>query len=115
MPVAPAAPVVFVPEEPVVPQEEQVIELPVAVKSSATDTKKTTGKRGRRSLKEITAKAGLVQVLDDEVLFQKQYYSIGEVAGMFREKSIADPLLGNGIRYSAAAEKPQRRPFLPSC
>jgi len=44
-----------------------------------------TGKRGRRSLKEIGIKADLVNIPEDDVLFQKQYYSIGEVATMFRE------------------------------
>lgn len=43
------------------------------------------GKRGRKSLKEIALNADLIQVPEDEVLFQKQYYSIGEVAAMFRE------------------------------
>jgi DNA-binding transcriptional MerR regulator len=43
------------------------------------------GKRGRRSLKEIALSEDLIQVPDDEILFQKQYYSIGEVAAMFRE------------------------------
>jgi len=42
-------------------------------------------KRGRRSLKEIGQKAELIDVPDDEVLFQKQYYSMGDVATMFRE------------------------------
>lgn len=40
--------------------------------------------RGRRSLKEFEAEVEQIEVPDDEVLFQKQYYSIGEVAGMFR-------------------------------
>ena len=44
-----------------------------------------TGKRGRKSLKEIDLKADLVQIPEDEILFKKQYYSIGEVAAMFRE------------------------------
>jgi DNA-binding transcriptional MerR regulator len=44
-----------------------------------------TGKRGRRSLKEIGVHADLIQIPPDEILFQKQYYSIGEVAAMFRE------------------------------
>jgi len=43
------------------------------------------GKRGRRSLKEIAIHADLVQIPPDDILFQKQYYSIGEVAVMFRE------------------------------
>ncbi len=45
----------------------------------------TAGKRGRRSLKEIAIHADLIQVPEDDILFQKQYYSIGEVASMFRE------------------------------
>lgn len=44
-----------------------------------------TGKRGRRSLKEIDINADLIQIPEDEILFKKQYYSIGEVALMFRE------------------------------
>ncbi len=44
-----------------------------------------SGKRGRRSLKEMGLTSDLIQVPDDEILFQKQYYSIGEVATMFRE------------------------------
>src|SRR5688572_21052803 len=48
-------------------------------------TRKTNSGRGRRSLKDISISADLVQVPEDEILFQKQYYSIGEVATMFRE------------------------------
>lgn len=40
--------------------------------------------RGRKSMKVLAAEADLVDVPEDEVLFQKQYYSIGEVSGMFR-------------------------------
>ena len=60
------------------PKEKQVVESPVTVK-------KTGSTRGRRSLKDIGLSADLIQVPDDEILFQKQYYSIGEVAGMFKE------------------------------
>lgn len=42
-------------------------------------------KRGRKSLKEIADSASLVQVPEDDILFKKQYYPIGEVAAMFRE------------------------------
>ena len=48
-------------------------------------TEKTGSTRGRRSLKEIDINADLIQIPADEILFQKQYYSIGEVAVMFRE------------------------------
>src|ERR1700694_647893 len=39
--------------------------------------------RGRKSLKDGDADAGQVHIPEDDVLFQKQYYSIGEVAAMF--------------------------------
>lgn len=41
-------------------------------------------KRGRRPLKELELEAENIRIPEDEVLFQKQYYSIGEVADMFR-------------------------------
>ena len=48
------------------------------------DPKKPVAKRGRPSLKEIDISADLVQIPADEILFQKQYYSIGEVSKWFR-------------------------------
>lgn len=39
--------------------------------------------RGRKSLKEAELEMDKVEVPADEELFRKQYYSIGEVAGMF--------------------------------
>jgi DNA-binding transcriptional MerR regulator len=39
--------------------------------------------RGRKSLKETESEVDQVHIPDDEILFQKQYYSIGEVAAMF--------------------------------
>ncbi|HTD92186.1 MAG TPA: MerR family transcriptional regulator [Chitinophagaceae bacterium] len=47
--------------------------------------KKPASTRGRRSLKDIALTADLIEVPEDEILFQKQYYSIGEVAIMFKE------------------------------
>lgn len=41
-------------------------------------------KRGRKSLKQSAAEADLIDIPDDETLFLKQYYTMGEVAGMFR-------------------------------
>ncbi|MGE5521115.1 MAG: MerR family transcriptional regulator [Candidatus Dadabacteria bacterium] len=40
--------------------------------------------RGRKKLTENEAEAAGVEVPDDSILFQKQYYSIGEVASMFK-------------------------------
>ena len=44
-------------------------------------------KRGRKSLKEMGIDADLVQIPEDQILFQKQYYSIGDVATMFKENT----------------------------
>lgn len=44
-------------------------------------------KRGRKSLKEMSADADLIEIPEDEILFQKQYYSIGDVAAMFKENT----------------------------
>ena len=49
--------------------------------SASTPAKKST--RGRKSLKALDAEADLVNIPADEILFQRQYYSIGEVADMF--------------------------------
>ncbi|HKO82159.1 MAG TPA: MerR family transcriptional regulator [Chitinophagaceae bacterium] len=48
-------------------------------------SKKSTSTRGRRSLKEIDINADLIEIPEDDILFQKQYYPIGEVAAMFKE------------------------------
>src|SRR5687767_4536745 len=56
-------------------------EAPVDVQE-ALPVKKST--RGRKSLKALDAEADLVSIPADEILFQRQYYSIGEVAEMFR-------------------------------
>lgn len=53
-----------------------------------TPAKKSTppqkSKRGRKSLKQVAAEADLIEIPDDEVLFSKQYYTMGEVSEMFR-------------------------------
>lgn len=41
-------------------------------------------KRGRRKITEVHITADLIDVPQDEVLFQKKYYSIGKVAEMFK-------------------------------
>jgi DNA-binding transcriptional MerR regulator len=48
-----------------------------------TPVPKASG-RGRKSQKLYAAEADLVSIPEDDVLFQKQYYSIGEVSQMFK-------------------------------
>lgn len=43
--------------------------------------------RGRKSLKHYTPDPDTLSVPEDEILFQKQYYSIGDVALMFNENT----------------------------
>jgi DNA-binding transcriptional MerR regulator len=45
---------------------------------------KTKSTRGRKSLKEGEEDVDGVEVPEDAILFQKQYYAIGEVAQMFK-------------------------------
>ena len=60
----------------------------VSAKSTAARQKKpppqTPSKRGRKSLKQVSAEADLIEIPVDEVLFGKQYYTMGEVSEMFR-------------------------------
>jgi DNA-binding transcriptional MerR regulator len=49
--------------------------------------KEEPAKRGRKSLKEINLDVALLEIPDDETLYQKQYYSISEVAEWFNMKA----------------------------
>lgn len=72
----------------VTPEKNEKLEptLPAVVPVSKTEKNdKAKSTRGRRSLKQVSITADLINVPADEELFKKQYYSIGEVAAMFRE------------------------------
>ena len=56
---------------------------PILPVKKNTETK-PAGKRGRKSFKEMDIEADLIEVPEDEVLQQKLYYSISEVAGWFK-------------------------------
>jgi len=71
-------------EEPVMDEEEEV-EVAPAISTRAKPAAVAKSTRGRRSLKTNALNADLVNIPDDDTLFQKSYYSIGEVARMFRE------------------------------
>lgn len=76
-------------DEPIV-VDETVRELEVAapvkdppfVSQLKPEIKKST--RGRMKLADMDATVDLVEVPDDEILFQKRYYGIGEVSDMFK-------------------------------
>ncbi len=88
-PVKEVTPVVEEPIITVAEEEPLPIEIPEEEKAGVKvivklkEKKKST--RGRKSLKDIEIGADLIQIPPDDILFQKQYYSIGDVARMFRE------------------------------
>ena len=51
---------------------------------AAKSAKPAVSKRGRKSLKQVSAEADLIEIPNDDVLFSKQYYTMGEVSEMFR-------------------------------
>jgi len=68
------------------PKEESTTEEPITAAAVAPAPAKPVVKkstRGRKSLKALDAEADLVNIPADEILFQRQYYAIGEVAEMF--------------------------------
>lgn len=60
-------------------------EVAIQVQKKQESIPAVPGKRGRRSLKDTGLHAELINIPPDDILFQKQYYSIGEVALMFHE------------------------------
>ena len=71
---------VSVPEVKVTPIEEPIAIIAVRRKEDPPKAKT----RGRKSIKEMSMEADLPEIPEDEILFSKQYYGIGEVASMFR-------------------------------
>ena len=75
--------------DPRLEEESETVEQPAAVEVDSVTTvvealEKRKSPRGRLSLKEVHLNADLIQIPPDEILFQKQYYSIGEVSKWFR-------------------------------
>jgi DNA-binding transcriptional MerR regulator len=71
-------------EEPAEPDTELIV-ANVNEEVQITDpVLKIKSGRGRKSIRQISEEADLIQIPEDEVLFQKHYYSMGEVADMFR-------------------------------
>lgn len=50
----------------------------------AAEQPKPKQTRGRKALKDLATETEQIDIPEDEILFQKQYYSIGEVANMFK-------------------------------
>jgi DNA-binding transcriptional MerR regulator len=61
-------------------EEKKFVQL---IKPLSKKTEQKPSKRGRKSFKEINLDVALLEIPDDEILFQKQYYSITEVSEWF--------------------------------
>ena len=68
------------PEKKTIARKKTIAAMPVAL---APLEEKKKSSRGRKSLKEMSAGVHLVEVPEDDVLFQKMYYSIGQVSEWF--------------------------------
>jgi len=72
------------------PEEKEPVKKVVAPKEEKHVVKddlkvvKKKSPRGRKSLKDAGIRADMIEIPEDEVLFQKMYYSIGKVAEMFK-------------------------------
>ena len=65
-----------------IPLPVEMTESDAATKSSSEIGVKKSG-RGRKSIREMSLEAARIEIPPDDLLFSKQYYSIGEVAAMF--------------------------------
>lgn len=65
-------------------QQEEETKNALPEQNNLSPQQKSKPVMGRRALKDFEADIEQVEVPEDEILFQKQYYSIGEVAGMFK-------------------------------
>ena len=63
---------------------ESISEEPSSDYKSPEGIQRIKSGRGRKSIKQISEEADLIQIPEDEILFQKHYYTMGEVADMFR-------------------------------
>jgi DNA-binding transcriptional MerR regulator len=70
-----------VPSKEIIPQANR-LKTTSKKELAGQDTKES--KRGRKSYKQMEAEAENLELPDDELLFQKQYYSISEVAQWFK-------------------------------
>jgi DNA-binding transcriptional MerR regulator len=62
--------------------KKKIVIVPPVITAPVAEKKKST--RGRKSIKELSESVILVEVPEDEILYQKMYYSIGEVATWFK-------------------------------
>jgi DNA-binding transcriptional MerR regulator len=66
------------------PIEVEFIPAASIVETSSKATAIKTSTRGRKKLTDVDPNGGIIDVPEDDVLFQKKYYGIGLVADMFK-------------------------------
>ena len=64
--------------------EQEVAKTSVFLDIRSEEFEKSKSTRGRKSIREMSAEADLPEVPEDNILYSKQYYGIGEVASMFK-------------------------------
>jgi DNA-binding transcriptional MerR regulator len=72
--------------EDVLPEKEENIKeekLKQLITPLSKNSEQKVSKRGRKSFKEVNLDIALLEIPEDEILFQKQYYSISEVSEWF--------------------------------
>lgn len=67
------------PQEETLPPKKHAIQKRIKI-----NIEKAKSTRGRKSVKEMSESVALIEVPEDDVLFQKMYYTIGKVADMFK-------------------------------
>jgi len=70
-----------------IPKKESPEKKTFPEKPSVSEQIKPKSTRGRKSIKDYNAEPDAISVPEDEILFQKQYYSIGDVSAMFKENN----------------------------
>lgn len=64
--------------------EQEAAKTSVFIDIRSEEFEKSKSTRGRKSIREMSAEADLPEVPEDNILYSKQYYGIGEVASMFK-------------------------------
>lgn len=66
---------------------EKKAKTPSSKKPDIREQIKPKSTRGRKSIKDYNIVPDALSIPEDEILFQKQYYSIGDVSAMFKENN----------------------------
>ncbi len=69
----------------IIEEKKAEVKQPQLIKPLSKNPEQSS-KRGRKSLKEINLDVAMLDIPEDDVLFQKQYYPISEVASWFNMK-----------------------------